>query len=240
MLKSKRGSHVGVVISFVLFIVFIVFMYVILDYRVQIGEDKKNSLSQATQNSIEEVSGNLTAVSIGLSATGNCVQLVGFFTQFPSVDNKIIIVNDSETTLTSSRVGNDLFVQRDSAVFFRVYESPEFSTISSSPMSSCDVLNEGNSGDYYSFGLSKKEMIVFESKIFSFLTNYTTNYENLKKNLSIGANDEFGFIFSYGNGTQILSPERNISLDVYSSRSPIQYFRTYGGKEEGFLDILLW
>ena len=82
--------------------------------------------------------------------------------------------------------------------------------------------------------------MVFESKIFNLLNNYTQNYSGLKKNLGISDEDEFGFIFTYSNSTQVRTPEKNLTIDIYAERVPVQYIKIDGNREVGFIDVVVW
>ena len=235
--KNKKGSHVGVVISFVLFITFIVFMYTILNYKIGFGENKKASLEQIKETVKGEISENLTTISVGINQVNpGCVQLRDFFLKTPSSD-KLLVKSDSGSELAASKEVNDLFVQTQGNTFFRVLESGEFSVVSAGAVGSCQDLEEGSG---YILGVSREENLVFESKIFNLLNNYTQNYSGLKKNLGISDEDEFGFIFTYSNSTQVRTPEKNLTIDIYAERVPVQYIKIDGNREVGFIDVVVW
>ncbi|MEK6847973.1 MAG: hypothetical protein AABX50_02520, partial [Nanoarchaeota archaeon] len=233
LLRQRKGSHVGVVISFVLFITFIVFMYTILNYRIGFGENKKASLEQIKEAVKGEISENLTTVSIGITEVNpSCVQLDNFFGKTQASD-KLLVKSDSGSALVTSKSGNDLFVETEGNTFFRVSESGEFSVVSTGIISSCQLLQESLG---YVLGLSKTEDLIFESKMLNLLNNYTQNYSGLKKNLGISDEDEFGFIFTYSNSTQVRTPEKNLTIDIYAERVPVQYIKISGEREVGFID----
>ena len=155
------------------------------------------------------------------------------------LSNNILVRDDSENLLNVG-IGTDLQIDRggSGAAFFRIYNSEEFQDISGS-IGSCQILDEnGNPG--YILGLSKTENIVFESKIISLLDNYTSDYETLKKNMNIGSLDNFGFAFTYSNGTQIKTPEVNVTISVYAESVAVQYIKTNGAREIGFIDAIVW
>lgn len=237
LLRQRKGSHVGVVISFVLFITFIVFMYTLLNYRIGFGENKKASLEQIKEAVKGEISENLTTVSIAVSlANPSCVQLSDFFIKTQASD-KLIVRNDPGSELVSSKSGNDLFIETQGSTFFRVSESAEFPAVSTGAINPCQPLQEGSG---YILGLSRTENLIFESKLFRTLNNYTQNYSGLKKNLGISNEDEFGFMFTYNNSTQVRTPEKNLTINIYAERIPVQYIKTDGIREVGFIDIIVW
>jgi hypothetical protein len=237
LVRQRKGSHVGVVVSFILFITFIVFMYVILNNRISFGENKKASLEQIKQAVVKQISENLTTTSIRITQVNpSCVQLSDFFIKIP-ISDKLLVRSDSGSALLSKKSGNNLFVETQGNTFFRISESEEFSTISTGAINPCQPVQEGSG---YVLGISRAENLVFESKTFNLLSNYTQNYSGLKKDLEIAEGNEFGFIFTYSNSTQIRTPQKNLTIDVYSDRIPIQYIKTEGTREAGFIDIIVW
>ena len=246
MLSQRKGSHVGFVISFVLFVTFIVFIYVLLNSRLDLGQDKQNSLEYVKSEIIERVSENLTITSLSTNKTvfsENCFLFTDFISK-TSVGNRLMVQNDSGEVFAaySSSDLTDLYINRAGSTasdFFRVYSSDKFLPITIYPETPSPCVNF-NEGAGYTIGLSKEETYVFESKVLELLNNYTTDYEALKKDIKISSNDEFGFVFTYNNKTEIKTPEINATINIYSERVPIQYIKTDSKREIGFIDVLVW
>jgi len=235
-MQTKKGSHVGFVISFVLFITFIVFMYAILNSKVNFGQEKENSLEYAGGEITERVSENMTSASVTVNnPSSNCVELSNFLGT-TGIGNRVIVKSDSGDILDAGISGQSLQVERNGNTFFRVYDSEEFIQETDS-LSSCQSLSKGSG---YTIGLIKESTDIFESKIIKLLNNYTADYETLKKEMKISQVDEFGFRFIYNNGTEIKTSERNITTSIYSGRAPIQYIKTDATRESGFMDTIVW
>ena len=234
---NRKGSHVGFVISFVMFITFVVFMYLILNSRIDFGQGKANSLEYVKGEIIERISGNLTSASAAITKENpqSCVQLRDFFLK-AGIANRFIVRSDSGSILTASKSGDDLFVERNGNLFFRVYGSGEFNLSSIGSLGSCQPLSEGSQ---YAIGLIRDSKEIFESKIIGLFNNYTGDYEALKKDMKISTGDEFGFRFIYNNGTEIKTPEKNITINVYVERVPVQYIKTDAARESGFMDTIV-
>ncbi|MDP3991962.1 MAG: hypothetical protein U1B79_01365 [Candidatus Pacearchaeota archaeon] len=233
---NKKGSHVGFVISFMLFITFVIFMYLILNSRIDFGQDKANSLEYVKSEITERVSGSLTTASVDLNNPGsNCVELSNFL-GIAGIGNRVMVRSDSGNILNAGISGQSLQVERNGNTFFRVYGSEEFSQTAGS-LGSCQSLSEGQG---YILGLVRDSEEIFESKIIALSNNYTGDYEALKKDMNIGSGDEFGFIFTYADGTAIKTPGQNVTINVYVDRIPVQYIKTNAAKENGFIDILVW
>ena len=79
MNMNKLGSHVGMIISFVIFITFIVFLYSVVKPAITTGEDKKTILSALEMQILNNISANLTSASIQVNRVLNpnnpCVEL---------------------------------------------------------------------------------------------------------------------------------------------------------------------
>ncbi|SRR3972149_3598933 len=237
-MNNKKGSHVGFVISFVLFVTFIIFVYVILSSRVDFGQEKANSLSYVKAEIINRVSENLTSVSIAIGQQNpqSCVQLTDFFSK-TGLGDRFVVADDSGNVLPSGKGGNDLFIERNNNLFFRVYGSEEFNS-SGGALNNCQPLNENSQG--YILGLSRDSREIFESKVLELFENYTENYEALKIDMKISSVDEFGFRFTYSNGTEIKIPEKNVTINVYADRTAVQYIKADATRESGFIDTIVW
>mgnify|MGYP001614895559 CR=1 FL=1 len=237
-MKRKKGSHVGFVISFVLFITFVVFMYAIISSRATVGQEKANSLDYVKEEITKRVSANLAEVSVSIGAQNpqSCVQLTNFFSK-TGLGDRFFALDDSENILQTGKGGNDLFVQRNGNLFFRVYGSGEFN-VSGGAVTGCQSLNEGPNG--YILGLSRDSKEIFETRVLTLFENYTGNYETLKGEMKISSSDEFGFRFVYNNGTEIRTPERNLTTNIYAERVPVQYIKSNAKRESGFLDSIVW
>ncbi len=238
MIKNRNGSHVGFVVSFVLFVTFIVFMYAIISFRVDFGQEKANSLNYIKAEVTDRVSENLTgvSVSIGHNNPQSCVQLVDFFLK-TGIGNRFIVRDDSGNILQSGKNGNDLFLERNGNFFLRVYGSEEFNA-SGGSLSGCQPLSEVSQG--YTIGISRDSTEFFESKVLNLFENYTQNYEALKKDMKVSSGDEFGFGFTYNNGTEVRTPEENATINIYAERMAVQYIKRDAARESGFMDVMVW
>jgi hypothetical protein len=235
--KGKRGSHVGIVLSFVIFITFIVFLYVILQPSINTGTKKNFALN--IEREIKQIaSEDLTSVSVRITTPNpsSCVQLSGFLTG-AGVGNTIKVVSENSESLDISVDGNDLSVERDSNLFFRVNEAQEFGAAGSGALGSCQSLVEGSG---YDIGLIKTNSYVFETKVLELIGTYSADYSGLKSTLNVAPGNEFGFSFVYNNETEVSTSESNVPLDVYVREVPVQYVGSGGAVESGSLIIRVW
>lgn len=59
---NAKGSHVGVMLSFVIFITFIVFMFVIFEPNINLGNSKKSVLTYLEKVLVEKFGGDLAVI----------------------------------------------------------------------------------------------------------------------------------------------------------------------------------
>ncbi|KKL09843.1 hypothetical protein LCGC14_2561830, partial [marine sediment metagenome] len=79
--KNRKGSHVGVVLSFMIFIAFLIFLYPLL-IKPAIEANKSNQylLDDLKTKLTEEVSAELTVSSVeaNIGTNQNCIELNNF------------------------------------------------------------------------------------------------------------------------------------------------------------------
>jgi len=238
---NKRGTHIGVVLSFVIFMTFIFFIFIITQPALK-TERKDNSLEYLATSLAKEASENLTTVSLVIlqPAAQNCVRFSGFF-NVAGVGNKIVVRNSSDV-LQAQIDGNDLLVVRNNGeMFFKVYDSGEFNATATGPINPCQQLVQGND---YSFGLVKTEGSVFQTKITKLIGNYSSDYSGLKNQLKISQENEFDFSFTYSNGTNMATAGQNktisSNINIYAKSIPTVYISDKAAEESGLLNVKIW
>ncbi len=247
MKKSKRGTHVGVILSFVIFVTFLVFLYVILQPSIRTGASDQNLLNDLEENLVSRVSADMTSVSVGIDGsvldTKTCLKLNGLITK-TEISTNIIVKNDSEDTFKSYLIGSTgnfgLLVDREESgtTLLKVRVSEEFPPIMVDPgISNCEDLNEDNG---YIIGLVRTDKYIFESKVEDLMSKYRIDYGGTKDTLSVSDQNEFGFSFTYSNGTTIKTNEVNVSTDVFARELPVLYVDKNAGKVSGLIGIRIW
>ncbi|MDD5012563.1 MAG: hypothetical protein PHQ66_02890 [Candidatus Nanoarchaeia archaeon] len=244
-IKNKKSSHVGMIVSFVVFITFVVFLYSVVKPVINVGEDKTATLSYIQMRIIENISSNFTSATVIWSADVNpkteCVQLVNFlgFLEL-SLPPRVIVKNEKnkieKEVYLFDEVVPDLEINRDDKEhrFFRVYSSPEFNVIETLPLPKCEELTS------YTIGSVTTGGYVFENKMYQMINGYRTGYEKLKTALNIPPGTEFGFDFVQNNGTIISLGEPPQTVSVHASEIPIQYIDENANLLSGFINAKVW
>lgn len=239
---DKKGSHVGVVISFVIFVTFIIFLYSLAQPSFQKEQKEESLMAYLEKTLIENCSDYLTTITVYISSSSakNCIQLEGFMDNF-EVNNRIFVYNqEQESTESAVSLLDDLRINRNdnSDDFFKIYHAEVFDSVGIGNEWDCERLSEGAD---YTLGLTKQEKYVFEEKFFELYKDYAEGwYENLKDKLNIPRNFEFGFGLIYNNGSIIETENIELSKNLYVKEVPVQYVTSKGKIESGFLKIKIW
>jgi len=241
-MRGKLGSHVGMILSFVIFITFIVFLYVILRPAVTTSEDKKATLTYIERQILENVSANFTSTSVSISENPpeSCVSILNLLL-IPElsppgikVKNKDGIIQQEIYVQTNSP---NLLIDRNSpGVFFYIYSSPEWEFINEASRDDCKAIGD----DKYQIGLVKETNYPFEENLIEFIDYYKTNYEDLKKELKTPPGAEFGLGFIQSNQSEISVGTPGKSANVYAEVIPIQYIDDSANIQSGFINIKVW
>ncbi|HTY43837.1 MAG TPA: hypothetical protein VMC80_01200 [Patescibacteria group bacterium] len=244
-MRGKKGSHVGVVLSFVIFIAFLIFIFTVLQPKLNLtGEDKQSIADYLRVELLNNFTSNLTTVFINVTSSNNpnqaCIKLIDLIYNV-SIIPKIIVQNETNANLSARVVGNDLDINRDNLDnrFFKVYSSAYFNDITNTQdFSNCKELYLDSD---YSVNLKETEAFVFENLINSTIQSYKSDYPSLKTAFNIPSDSEFGIIFKNADGV-INQPNFNVTQNsnVYSDDVPILYVGKDGNIKSGSLQILVW
>jgi len=229
---TKKGSHVGIVLSFVIFVTFIMFFYIMIQPALT-TESKRAVLDILKENIIEMASAELTSVSVvAEEVPENCIKLDNFFQT--DIGEKIVAKSNTGETLELKRHSspNHLQVINGDNLFFRIYESEEFDQIYQE--------NLGCGEPDYNFGLIKTTNETFETKILDIIERHGNDYQDLKKNLSVPAGNDFGLDFIYSNGTEISTKDSSAKVSILAEEFPVKYVTEDATIEMGILRIKIW
>lgn len=236
-MKGKKASHVGVVISFVIFITFIIFLYSVTEPITRVERGKQDLLEFLKIELINQFTTELTTETILIknADSPNCIKI-----DIGAESNMNSVVKNEETgqILESYLEGSDIKIQRNGATQIKTYYSEGFSE--NQEISGCDnVLAEED----FQFGLVRTLDYVFENLVVNF-SEFISNqegYETIKQELNMPSADNFGFAFEDGNRNIIVqTEERDVPTDIYVEEVPIQYVDSEANIKSGFLRIKVW
>ena len=227
-LFNKKGSHVGIVLSFVIFVTFVIFIFSILEPRIKINQGKETLLENIKMKFVDEVSAEFLTTGIFVTTSDECDLILVDLDEINSLN--AIAKNKDGNIVGSKEIGNDFEVDwNEIDNFFKVYSAEEdLYDYSSTGMDVCDGVDiqiSSTRGDKY----------VFEDKIVDFIT--TKNFDSL----NIPEGTYFNVTFEDAEGNiigELQNPGESVS--VYSDRFSVQYFDKEANIKTGFITIRIY
>jgi hypothetical protein len=247
----KKGSHVGVVLSMLVFITFALFLYsVIVPAFKQKNSQKDLSIEFIASKLTGDLSSNLTVITItnNSASTSNykCIQIDNSFLDAWDIKGsststifQIITKNESGDIINSSyntNFNNIRIDWKNNEKFFKIYVANE--SFNQRLYGIEPAENEISRA--FTTGLITTDKYVFDSKILALLDYYNNNYITLKNQYNLQQSTEFGFGFKYANQTIIQTSDKNISAEIYSQEIPVQYVDKEANINQGFLIVKVW
>jgi len=237
--SNKKGSHIGLVVSFLIFIIFITFLRIITEPSLFSNQEKKVILDDVEKELIDSVSFEVTSTTIKInSASQNCINLENFLSEM-NFTNKIVVKNKrgiGVQTFTSPGNSNTLRIVRNDGgeLFFKIYNSEGFEEIVSTSQS-CENIVEGGG---YTLGTSIEKKYLHESLILQLIEDYSKSPKFKRKDSPTSVN--IGISFVYNNGTEIGTTDRNVPTDVFVEENSIEYLDKEGNIHPGKLVFRIW
>ncbi|MEK6917850.1 MAG: hypothetical protein AABW51_02780 [Nanoarchaeota archaeon] len=232
-MKNKKGSHVGMIASFSIFILFLIAIYFIIQPTVKNQKDKQLILDYLKLKIQEQLSANLTTLVISNSST-NPASCIFFNKSDSGLNNGNFYVKDKNSnTLEFGNGVNPDYLDIEwngQQTFVKIFSSEEkFNAGSFSCGATAGVSN-------YTVKSIVKEKQFFETKI----ANGITNFLDLKNNVTVTQGNDWNMDFEYSNGTTISTGTTDTLREVYSEEIPIVYVDKNASLLPGKLRIKVW
>ena len=148
-----------------------------------------------------------------------------------------VIVKDEEGEfINGNSDGENVYIQGTEGKFYIIYSSPAF--IENPTQGECSELEIGN----YTFGLLRKNKAISWNSIIDLKQNYSSDYENLKKQLNIPSSNDFGFYIWETDGTRILEAmkEQPVKISIIAKDVPLQLLYEDGTIKYVIMNIRAW
>lgn len=244
----KKGSHVEIVLSFVIFITFLTFLYIVLEPAVKTPTSKESLLEIIKPNLIDYISEEVSSYTLTLDfENANCdYDKLGsscFIIQ-PSPEQKNAFVKEKDKENYKNENGKLSISCEgtcDNGDSFAVFFADEFNE---GKLSCVDDYGIGE--NCYSIIFQKTKEYIFKSKVEELKEEYNENINILKKDLGVSNSNGFWFNFTDNNKKQIIAPEKPEiidGVDVYLEEIPVSYIgddKDPENKQSGFLEIMIW
>lgn len=241
---NKKGSHISIILSIVMFVGFLVFIYALLGPAIEFQKNRQLAIDHLNKKIIERASSNLTTVTFLVSDTytydplhlGNCIEL-SHLTDFENLNYSVKDENnmyiDSFTSGTKFEIPWD-GVNTD---FLKIFYTNETLIENTRTDADCDPLILPTD---YTIEYNNTDEKIFETKIGDLLLIYDLDYNDFKQSLDIPFETEFGFNFTYGNGTSIGTPANTLAPEIYVQDFTVEYVDIEANINPGTLSIIIW
>ena len=231
---KKNGSHVGFVLSFVVFVTFLIFIYSVLIPTTKV-KDKPLILEKIAENLLKNISSEIITLTISVSPefefNSECVSISD--SELISRLKKGFVVKSNEKILDyqSSTVFK---IKNENKRFLKIFSSDSFED-KTKFLGSCESID-----DNFEINSVKIENYSFEKKINLLFEFYERDYENLKTSLEIPEDAEFEFDFYDDNGNVIATKNTTALTNIYSKKISFQYINDSASLVFGEINLRIW
>jgi hypothetical protein len=237
---NKRGSHVGVMISFSIFVIFLISTFMMISPALEENGEKNSILNLLQQEILKNVSSNMTLTLLMVEESydsGGKTCLTFSEGGWKSGEN-IVVLNKTGIRINSTFSDTNLNVNWvEENNFLKIYSSPEDFVEKDLESSDCASPEEND----FSIKSIKTQEYIFESKIVELGQEYLSSYNELKEYFGIPNEKEFGFSFTNSQGITYIDVGKEPSgTSVYSMNVPIIYLTNQSYFASGIIKLKTW
>ncbi len=233
----KKGSHLGIVLSFALFIITLIFFLSILKPSINFSDEREGLSIILKEKIIEDLKSNLTVLTLSNESarlSENCLE-INLESLNLSYGGYSLVKDKNGEIKDSNLVGDILSIMWQGENLFKVYFSDDFlEEQTASGLGACGEAEAVN---------VKKEKVIFENSIINLANDIEDEgeYENIKERYKIPDKFNFDFNFDYNNGTSVKSDDEiSRETSVYVQRVPISFVDSQANTKQGELIIKIW
>ena len=237
---GKKGSHVEVILSFVIFVTFLVVLYTIVKPVIREPIDKEYLLNHIKTDIISETSKTLIIQHINVISIGDqgCFVLQNYDYLSPHLSVK----NETDSTKPVYTSEEGLLIDSGDLGIYKIYYSDQFTNDLYPSLKVCDILTQED-GEY-TVGDKKSLKYVFLGQMEGFAGNYTEEYSMVKDEIGIPEGVDFSFKFTNSDKNTIAAPtqpkQAPQSAEIYSEELPVVYVDYSEKIKTGFLTVTVW
>lgn len=241
---EKKGSHVGIVLSFIIFVTFLVFLYTLLQPSIKLDEDKQGILDDLKEELIKNFSIEVNTLIVSpMEGTEfdngeNCFILSSSDLESAKVFGEGFIIKDVDEKIVNGGVsGSDLKFdwpvaeKNVSKIYFSEYFEDE------NYEGDCENNND------VEIDLVRKNEYVYEELLtekINEIKEYGQEYNNFKEYLGVPVGTDFSMVFINSEDEEISMEEKTTSESVFAEEVPISYINSTASLKHGFLRIKVW
>jgi hypothetical protein len=252
-MKKRGATHVGLILSFVIFLVFLSFILITFrsSFTPQVIRETSFEYFRSSLSQMFEGNVNTLVINVSIQSGRDCISLMDIVDDIEEEGMDpmhLIIKNELDEILNYTVVSQSKALQINTGSsyegFLKIYYSEDLGTsyCTANP-SQCGILGCFPQGNDYSVESIRSSDENLEPKIEEIVEWYNTDYEGLKHYLKIPEDMEFEFGFIFENGEEVIieaTQEVPEDSNVYVQEMPIVYYDELGNLKPGFLTIKLW
>lgn len=228
-MKGKKGSHVGMILSFVVFVGFLIFIYTVLTPALKVQGEKKELMALLKKGILDKVSGDLLEQSLKVDNSYTYTKSCFLIDKPQSIKARV----KSETGLNvGGSLGDKLKVTSDNKKFFKIFYLNSLTDVSSGD---CETLTS----DKYTLGPLKNNSFVVEAKVDELILRYSQDLIALKEELGVRGDNGFGFEL-IGENLDKKAGFDETSNSVFIEEIPVEYIDFETNIKEGYLKVRIW
>lgn len=226
VIKGKRGSHVGVIASFGIFILFLMGIIIVLEPAFKSEQENSVFVEYVKSKILENISGELTTVIAKSNGTG-CQKLndskIGFDSSGINKIAKDENGNILDSTYTSPYLGFENNGDNVLWIYYskRGFENTPFTGTGCNETIIKSIRNETNA---------------YEEDILKLYSNF----DAFKSSLNIPPSTDFSSSFRLANGTLLNEEVLNTSRNIFSETTTLDYVNKTASSLNGELLIKVW
>lgn len=229
---NKKASHVGMILSFVIFITFLIYLFLILSPLIFTQNVQREFLPLISDEILNFLNVEVSRIFFTTTTAGNFFKINLDGTCFE--DYFVLLKDYQENEIPSQKQVCDILFRGDSDKIHILY----YSNFSLKEVD-LESLPQGNFNDVNINYLDSNKYIL-DSRIFNLSSLYSEDYLGLKKDLNVPDLIDFGFTFNFENGTNISKGNPPLDLEVYSNELNVFYYNASFYQKKGVLRIFIW
>lgn len=228
--KSKKGSHVDVIVSFMIFIIFIIFLFIIINPTQVVEKDKKQTAEYIKLKIDNKIIEEIVIVNVANASVKDAEDCISLDESSLNISGMTPIAKDSNGNYAGTQ-GNLQIDWSSSSSFLRVYYSVNSFNTHTTDSSTCQI------GEIKSVRYIQEAV---ETNITKLIADYATNYSFLKSEFGISNKEEFAIQFEFSNGTIIGTAPQDTKVDRYAEKYQKSYFDKEANKKSGYIILYIW
>ncbi len=247
-MHEKKGvsEHIEVIISFTIFLTFVVFLLIFVN-PIEKTKEKTQYLDITEKTIMQELQTDLTTFSITIEPTIISGITSCFCFDYPTPE-KVTAKDEENINTNAGTFGNTICVNptQTTAGANKKHYKLSFSTeFTENPGTCTGPITTGgtdttlNPGDY-TLGVRNEYKKISKTQLISLNNSYNTNYQNLRSNLALKNN--FNIIIKTTEGEQIAygKIKEPKETDIIAKEIPIEILDSEGTITPAIMNLQVW